>query len=87
MLHPKTSISFTISTLHKICQTLILKALLLEGINSSYQSPSLRRHNYFLQKPFSWKTQILHTKALLIEGNTICNFTTTKKALLKGKII
>ena len=32
----KVSISFTISTLLKICQTLILKALLMEGMNFYY---------------------------------------------------
>ena len=30
-----------------------IKILLLQGITTSYKSPSLRRHYYFLQKPFS----------------------------------
>ena len=44
----------------------------MEGTNLSYMNPSLRRHKLHL------------TKALLMEGNTIHNFTTTKRALSKG---
>ena len=47
----------------------------MEGTNLSYI------------KPLSQKAQMLHTKALLMEGNTIHNFITTKKALSKGKLI
>ena len=56
-------------------QLFLTKALLLEGTTTSYI------------KPFFYKTHILHTKALLIEGNSIHNFTTTKRALSKGKLI
>ena len=52
-----------------------IKAFLLEGTTTSYI------------KPFFQKAHILHTKALLMEGNSIYNFTTTKRALSKGKLI
>ena len=51
----KIYISFTISTLLKRYQTLILKALLIEDIN-------------FLLKPFSYQAPKSHIKALLMEG-------------------
>ena len=65
-------------------RTSTTKALLLEGTKISYQNPSLRRYNYFLQKSFSQKAQLLYIKALLMKGNIIHNFTTTKRALSRG---
>ena len=56
-------------------QLFLTNALLLEGTTTSYI------------KPFSSKTHILHTKVLLMEENSIHNFTTIKRALSKGKLI
>ena len=44
-----------------------IKALLLEGITTSYKSPSLRMHNYFIQKPFLWKATLFITSQQLKE--------------------
>ena len=52
-----------------------IKTLLLEDTTTSYKSSSFSRHKYFIQKLF------------LMEGNTIHNFTTIRRALSKGKLI
>ena len=72
----------------------------MEGINPSYINPfsqkAPRSHikalltedtNLSYINLFSQKAQILHIKALLMEGNTIHKFTTTKRALSRGKLI
>ena len=77
-----------------------IKAILLQGTTISYKSPFLRRYSYFLHKalllegtttsylkPFSQKAHMLYTKALFMEGNSNHNFTTIRRALLKGKLI
>ena len=37
------------------------KAILMEGTNLSYKSPSSRRHKPILQKPFSWEAILFIT--------------------------
>ena len=58
-----------------------MKALLLQGTTTSYKRPSLRRHIYSIQKPFSWKATLFMTSQQLKEH---CQRGNSFKCMIRG---